>query len=325
MKWRNTRIYQLNLPLSKAILVRGKEVFTREILRIEQESWDGRKAYAECSPLPGLHRESLGDCLEAAKEQLTLPAFASLDVPPSLKTALEILEWQLEIPEPRQYSDSFENSALIAVPKSEDHAEVIDSLSAARVVKVKLAASDLKNARRFLENLAFARPDRELRLDCNQAFENFTLDEIKQLIEGLPLRYIEEPFSDIPKLKAIAKLLPIALDESLGLDAELDALAFAWIIKPNRFGWEKTLDYFAHAGPQEKILSNSFESLATLQLYAWAYRRHVREPKPCGLGTAFYMADEVKAGSWNPKSFLSDWPSEAISDYSERGELVWEN
>lgn len=325
MKWRNTRIYQVSLPLLKPILVRGEEQFTRDILRIEQETWDGRKAYAECSPLPGLHEESLSECLAAARDYLSLPAFASMDLPPSLKTALEVLEWQLEIPELKLFPDSFENSALVAVPRAEDHAEVIASLADARVIKVKIGTGDLSNSRRFLEALSAARPDRELRLDCNQAFESRGIDEVKQLIHGLPVRYVEEPFSDLSKLKAIAPIIPIALDESLGLDGELDSLAVAWVIKPNRFGWDKTLELFAHQGPQDKILSNSFESLATLQLYAWAYRRFVVDPKPCGLGTAFYMADEVKVGAWNPKTFLADWPYEAIADYSERGELVWEN
>ncbi|RYZ57198.1 MAG: hypothetical protein EOP07_10585 [Proteobacteria bacterium] len=325
MKWRNSRIYRVSLPLLKPILVRGQEQFTRDIIRIEQESWDGRKAYAECSPLPGLHEETLEECLAAAKEYLALPAFASMDLPPSLKTALEILEWQLDIPELKLFPDAFENSALVTVPAAEDHAEVIASLTDARVIKVKIGTRDLNNSRRFLEALSKARPDRELRLDCNQAFENCGIDEVKQLMEGLPVRYVEEPFSDITKLKAFARIIPIALDESLGLDSELDSLATAWVIKPNRFGWQKALELFAHPSPQDKILSNSFESLATLQLYAWAYRRFVVNPKPCGLGTAFYMADEVKIGSWNPKTFLADWPYEAIADYSERGELVWEN
>jgi O-succinylbenzoate synthase len=325
MKWRNTRIYQVSLPLLKPILVRGEEQFTRDILRIEQETWDGRKAYAECSPLPTVHQETLAECLEAAKEYLALPAFANTELPVSLKTALEILEWQLEMPELKLFPDAFENSALVKVPLEKDQAEVIDSLSAARVIKVKIGMSDLGSARRFLEALAGARSDRELRLDCNQAFESRGLDEVKQLIDGLPVSYLEEPFADLAKLKAIAKLMPIALDESLGRDAELDSLAAAWVIKPNCLSWEKTLALFAHSGPQQKILSNCFESLSTLQLYAWAYRHFVKHPKPCGLGTAFYMAHEVEAGSWNAKTYLADWPYEAIADYSERGDLVWES
>lgn len=325
MKWRNTRIYRVSLPLLKPLPVKGQMLVTREILRVEQETWDGRKLWAECAPLPGLHQETLAECLEAAKDYVSLPALATRELPISLQTALEILEWQLECPEAKPVADHFANAALLGVPDAHDCDAVIESLALAPVCKVKVGARNLSGARRFLQALASAHDSRELRIDCNQALENCGLDEVKALLQGLPIAYIEEPYAAIEKLKGIARILPVALDESLGMDRELDALAKAWVIKPNRLGWHRSLALFADPGPQAKVLSNSFESLATLQLYAWAYRQNVRRPEACGLGTAFYMADAVAPGAWNAKCYRAAWPNSPLAASDHRGELVWES
>ncbi|MBC7530117.1 MAG: hypothetical protein H7318_00970 [Oligoflexus sp.] len=327
MKRRNTRIYAVKLPLLKPIPVKRQTLLTREVLRIEQDNWDGRKAWAECSPLPGFHNESLAECLAAAIEFFTLSAFMSQELPVSLKTAVEILDWQMELPVPssKVFTGDFENSALLTVPELHDFDCTLQSLDQARVCKVKVGSEGLRTSRLFLEALLATRRDRELRVDCNQALETSSEVEVRALLEGLPIAYVEEPFDNLERLKAFARSFPLALDESLGLDTELDALAKAWVIKPNRLGFHKTLERFADAGPQVKILSNSFESLETLQTYVWAYRNIVKNPQACGLGTAFYMADSALDGGWDPKVYRSAWPVAPVADCGHRGELIWEN
>lgn len=333
MKWRNTRIYSLKLSLLKPIPVKGKMLLTREVLRIERDSWDGRRAWAECSPLPGFHQETLTECLDAAKDYFTMSGLLSQELPVSLKTATELLEWQLELSEAslrngnigRSGTGEFENSALLTVPEIHDFDCTLQSLEPARVCKVKVAAEDLRTSRIFLESLVASRRDRELRIDCNQALEGSSESEVKALLADLPIASIEEPFADLERLKTFARSYPLALDESLGADPELDALAKVWVIKPNRLGWIKTLERFSDAGPQDKILSNCFESLETLQTYAWAYHSLVKRPVACGFGTAFYMADKALDEGWDPKVYRSAWPLAPIADCGQRGELVWEH
>jgi len=340
-----TRIYRVELPLTKAILVKGGQSASRSILRVECEAPNGQLIWADCAPLPGFHRETLEECALAAQDyfasfkqwSFSVPLsfqgtsadsdLSAGSLPISLRTSVEILKWAAVLPEPKPVIDMFENSAVLRIPEWADFDSTIESVTGARVCKVKLAATDSKRAREFLVQLVNARSDRELRIDCNQDLQAMDVKGLSHLIRGLPLAYVEEPCSSPLILKSFAKALPIALDESLGLDSELDGLAKAWVIKPNCLGWTETLRRFSDPGPQLKVLSNVWESLETLQLYAWAYRQSVTKPEACGLGTAFYMADDPSPLGWNCKTYTGPWPktplSPRIRDHHEV--LLWES
>ncbi len=320
-------MFRMDLPLCRAIPVKGQEAVARTILRLLEEDEEGVRWTADCSPLAGFHQESIDESFESARRYFSSPAPpAGGDLPISLKTSLEILRWQKLLPKPRPIAGSFENTALLKVPPRSEYEAVFAAVAAARVCKVKIGAHDLKLCRTFLIELCAQRPDRELRIDFNQTLGLSDIKAVTALLKGLPIAYIEEPCSPIKDLKIFARALPLALDESLGLDAELDRIAKAWVIKPNRVGWWQSLARFSDEGPQQKILSNVFESLETLQLYAWAYRQAVVKAEACGLGTAFYMADEVPEGAWNPKTYRGVWPSHPIAvSVKTEGDLVWQN
>lgn len=320
------RLFRVALPLGRAIPVKSQTAHSREILRIEKTLKDGRVIWADCSPLPGFHQETFAECLLSAQAYFSNPDRASdLASPISLKTALEALEWLTPPPRGEHWPDAFENSALLRVPERRDFDAVLESVAEARVCKVKIGPHDGPGSREFLKALGTVRADREIRIDFNQALDAGDSATLRDLIQGLPVAYIEEPCADPRQLKALARVLPIGLDESLGRDSELDALAKAWIVKPNCLGWTESLRRFEQEGPQQKVLSNVFESLSTLQLYAFAYRQRVTKPQALGFGTAFYMADDALPGTFNPKAYQGPWPSEALAPREGHQEiLLWE-
>ncbi|MBC7660527.1 MAG: hypothetical protein H7249_12585 [Chitinophagaceae bacterium] len=326
MKWRSARIYRQDLALSRPIPVKQRRDGVRQILRLVCETLDGRFVQADCAPLPGFHNETFDQCRIAAQEYFAGGGLSAQPV--SLKTTLELMEWQLShsaMP-PLSPLSHFENSALLTIPVDQGlWAEHIQSAADARVCKVKIGASDLRLARAFLCELASSRTDRMLRIDCNQALETSGIEGMQRLIKGLPLAYIEEPFASLPLLLDLSKRLPLALDESLGRDPFLDQAAKAWVIKPNTLGWFRTLERFQDEGPQDKILSNCFESYETLQTYAFAYSRFVSNPDACGLGTAFYFANPCPSGVWSAAVYSSPWPEAAVPDClaTKKGELLW--
>lgn len=301
------QIYRLQRNPIRPMPVMGFRVSKRSFLRLALEDSRGKR-YVDCSPLPHLHRETLDDCLEAAKlyfqdKRVTLPV--------SLSTALHFLSEEENPPK----DGLWENSALVSlgmpVPLE------------ARVCKVKVGAHDLSEARVYLKALRTEREDREFRLDFNQALEESSYDELKRLLKDLPVAYIEEPFSSVTKLKEFARNFPLALDEHLGVDDELDRLAKAWVIKPNVLGYDRAKKRFQDKSDVQKILSNVFESAESLQLYAAVYRNWTEKPKALGFGTAFYFPSRDE--EWNPAVFQGPWPSRLFSQADFEGDLLWQN
>lgn len=307
------RIHRVKLHPLRELPVGLSFESKRVVLRLTVADARG-KPYADVSPLPGLHAESLEECLETAIQYFT---GQGPKLPPSLDTALGFLN------EP-PLSDTcgsqravFENSALVSLDRP------VPIPIHARVCKLKIGHASLAEAAKLMQALLIERSDREFRLDCNQALQSGSVAEVKALIAKFPVSYIEEPFSSLAALKEIARHLPIALDENLGKDSELDALAKAWIIKPNVLGFALTKARLLDRSPILKVLSNAFESDASLQLYSYYYKRWVSQPQALGFGTAFYFPAAVC--DWNPRIYHGPWPLVPFSKAAFEGELVWEN
>lgn len=312
---RTTRFQRITLPLRQALPVRGVFVSEREVLRIEGADADGRLFFADCGPLPGLHSESLADCEKALEEGVHVgwqnqdPKRPFAETPlKSLKTALELLHL---LPSTREFRlerrDPCRNSQLLSLPQSGNEEAFLSGLDAARpVLKIKVGRQDLGRERELLQETVKRLPGASLRLDANQGFSRAQFIDCAKAFRDLPLAYYEEPCADSEALADLCAEYPIALDESLLSTAELRRRAAAWVIKPNLYGFNETLELLAAGIRQRKplILSNAFESPATLQSYAWFYGLLVPQAEAFGFGTADYMDEEL--GLWNPNSSL--WP-----------------
>lgn len=304
------RLYKLRLPALRELRVGQRNLRDREVLRISVDFDDERaKRYADCSPLPFLHRESLDEVTDLAKQ---FSVGAALELPPSLATAMESLNYV-----DRPLSGDWENSALLTLGSV--------APVEARVCKVKVRGGELAQLADYLRLLLEANPSREFRIDCNEGLDVTSLSLLQSLAREFPIAYFEEPVADFKTLKEMARVLPIALDENLGRDPELDGLAKAWVIKPNVLGWSQSLQRFRDPSPVSKILSNVYESAASLQLYAHAYFTFVDRPMALGFGTAFYFNE--KNCEWDPRVWRGHLPARAFSraPFSDEGVLLWEN
>lgn len=311
------RFQRIELPLRQALPVQGTFLSKREILRIEGEDCDGRLFFADCSPLPGLHGESLDDC-EAALAKGVVVEWQSRDPKrpfahtpfKSLKTALELLHL---LPSAREFRlercDRFQNSQLVVLPEPGQESECLEALDPRRgVLKVKVGRQDIGRERELLQEIVKRVPKASLRLDANTSLSKDAFKVRAQAFRDLPLAYYEEPCSDLALLSELCADFPIALDENLAANRELRRRAVAWVLKPNLYGFTETLEYFAEATSQKKplVLSNAFESLPTLQTYAWFYGLLVPKAEAFGFGTVDYLMEAP--GNWDPGSM--DWPSQ---------------
>ncbi|RZA18865.1 MAG: hypothetical protein EOP10_20440 [Proteobacteria bacterium] len=278
----------------------------RKVLRIAAQS--GPTRYVDCSPLPHFHKESFDDCLVAAKAHFS---GESVKLPVSLSTAVDALAFDFASPR----AGAWENSGLLGLDSP------IDSLM--RVCKIKTAHHSLNELKKFLDLVMKRNPLTEFRIDCNQLLKSVDLYGLKSLVDDYPIQYIEEPSSSIADLKSLAKIIPIALDENLGRDKELDALAKAWVIKPNGLGWSKTVERFSDRSEILKVLSNTYESNASLQLYAYLYAQTVNQAQALGFGTAFYF--EESNLEWNARVQKGFWPALPFAQDDFEGTQLWEN
>lgn len=300
------RLFQVDLRPIRPLQVGGHRLDERKVLRIMIGS--GHTRYVDCSPLPFFHKETFEDCFEAARAHYSGLTVA---LPVALSTALDALAFAFASPR----SGEWENSGLLGLDSLPD--------SLMRMVKIKAGYHSLYEVKQFLNSVLTQSPQTQFRIDCNQLLKSADMGELKSLFDEFPIQYIEEPSSSIEVLKSLARILPIALDENLGRDIELDSLAKAWVIKPNRLGWSNTIERLSDRSDVLKVLSNTYESDASLQLYAYLYAQTVSQPQALGFGTAFYF-DESKA-RWNPRVQKGVWPTTPFAEDEFEGTLLWES
>ena len=199
----------------------GKGLPTRLIAFVEVNG-----CVAEISPLPGLHTESLEESLCDLKTG-TLKT-------PTAQFAHSVLQAQarkdvwvkgdVNRPLPRM------NGLVVGA---------VDDLVNHEVIKVKIGRNPHEDVQR-LQKILRQSPNCRLRLDGNRLL---SLDQVLAVVESIPLdriEYVEEPLIDFTQLPELAKVVPVALDESLhdpAASRHADASG-TWfhVIKPTRLG-----------------------------------------------------------------------------------------
>lgn len=247
----------------------------------------------EVAPLPGVHRESVEDCIDA----LRLCGIGDPNrLPPSLafgvSVARAIAEGDPVLMRPLRRRVGV-NELLVDgdLPSPE-----------ARTVKVKVGRGDLVSERSRLERILRERPHARLRLDANRSL---TLDEATRLVAGLdPQRidYLEEPLRVPLELPALhfATGMPIALDESLHEPAHRSALetapgVVAHVVKPSLVGSIMRVRERAERTARQQLrttVTGTFESSFTLHVLARLITWLPNAAGDHGLGTAGLLVDD---------------------------------
>jgi o-succinylbenzoate synthase len=249
----------------------------------------------EVAPLPGVHRETVLDCLAALGAHRS-EASTRQGMPPSLAFGLSVAT-ALAAGDPvlcRPLRPVVGVNELVA----DDRLPSDD----ARTVKVKVGRRPLAEERSRILEILRVRPQVRLRLDANRSL---SLDDAKRLCEGLdPARidYLEEPLRtplDLPALH-FATGMPIALDESLhdsGLRSALETApgVVVHVVKPSLIGDLRAVRERAERTARQGLrttITSTFESSYTLYVLARLITWLPAANDDHGLGTGGMLLDD---------------------------------
>lgn len=333
MKIASIKVMPYRVPLAAPLQIGGHALSEREGWVLSLTSENGRTGLGDCCPLPGYHRETLGDMAAELRVWTrawtgrSLEDLAAFRSPfPSFQCAVEqaVLElWNDPAP---PWSGSL---AALLHPGDLDRFETLQA-EGWTVFKLKVGhevEADRAFARALLDR---AGPDVRFRFDANA---RWTLEQAAAFASAFPrdrVDFIEEPVCGAEELAAFQETTgwPVALDESLadhppGMDS-LDGLA-ALVVKPSRVGGYLRADAWrrscASAGVRF-VLSACYESgvgMAGLARYAAA----IRTGEPCGFDTYSRLAEDVLMDRLPFEQSRIAWPPPQVPRLKPRGARVW--
>lgn len=297
---------QLNkIDLIKPILVNGVKYYDRQIAILTLHSQD-QVFFAELSPLPGLHAETLEEAMIQLEEFLktylpfdtekltmnkALFGISENVLYPSVQFAIESIFLNFFVSE-KLHSISV-NELL-----STEELTHFNNLKGCYKIKVS-GKSSHKDADRILSFLE-DNPGVFIRLDGNQSFSLEQYLSFSKIIPPNKIEYFEEPFNNYKLSFEIPELLqfPLAIDENLELllDKKLPPKTTAVIIKPQKYGLLKSRQYihWAYENQLTPIISSCFEAsigmrtlIQLINLPELSYLKRLTH----GLGTYRYLRE----------------------------------
>lgn len=260
-------IYRYRLPLSDPLRVGGRAMTSRQGLLLRLETSEGARGWGDAAPLPGFSVETLSDAraamqtLASTVTRKTLPEGGDLEAclrtasfyegPPSVQFAFENALIELGADSQNESVPSFLGgtepvipvNALITAP-SEDLGEVAGAIrrKGYKAIKLKVGRveqqTDVARVRAVCQAVG---SDLAVRLDANRAWTLREALSFAQMIEDLPVEYIEEPVRTPGELRdfATGTEVPLALDETtreVGPEIVEDLPVRAVILKPTLLG-----------------------------------------------------------------------------------------
>ena len=316
------------LPLKYPLHIKGKKLAQRHGLLLFLRDDENHTGLGEIAPLPGLHPETLNDCIREIREtvngwigrtlaiekedwRIVLKNLTKTVVFNSVRFGLEsalldVLVKRRQQNTARILSSKYDKSVPLngllfgsaeeIIPQARELAD-----AGYRSLKIKVGrinyAMEQKTLLRMLDEL----PEVTLRLDANRAWP---LDTALHFVENLPperIEYIEEPVRNKEDLAAFCaeSPIPVALDETLSDRYyedyfTLPHLATA-IIKPTVLGGILSVEKMAVQAAQaglNTVISDTFSSgvgLAVHLALAAAWGKHTA----AGLDTYRYLNKDV--------------------------------
>ncbi len=284
----------LDLALIRPLVLAGRMLSSRSILRVTLTDKQGRSGQGDIAPLPGLHRETVDQA------QLQLEAISEGRRPetlyPTVQLGLDMATSQMTTH--KKQEGMVQLNALIW-GDSLDQVEVLLT-QGYRCLKVNVGRdtleSDIHRVQKIKEKV---RGRASLRLDANRTW---TLDQavtFAKTVGSDRIEYIEEPTVDTRDQIAFFQLtgMPYAWDESL-IDPSVqnaEGLA-AIVIKPACIGALERVDElvtWAKTHGKHAVLSSVFESSLALEFYAGYCLTHGLEDTCHGLDTWRWLEEKT--------------------------------
>lgn len=252
-------IYHYCLPYRQAVLLKQGLFRQREGYLLQDQELENN--FAEVAPLPGLHTETLAECLVQLQQ---VQRGQSLNLSPSVAWGLDMLK--------KPISHSVAQPLAINALLSGNDWTILEQQcqfyyqQGYRHFKLKVGFGKASTELSLIQRVAERYPDLRLRLDANRCWN---LRDALKFCKDLPLAgidYLEEPFQNPTDIQAFQQSsdLAIAWDESLtqGLAPIYQQAAAVWVLKPMLLGPRLTrkLIQTAQENGKRLIFSSVFES-----------------------------------------------------------------
>lgn len=293
MKFKQAQLFRFDLPLVKALPI-DSDSLIRSGFILNYTTPDGRVLWSEASPLPGWHKETL----QEAQEQILSDDDTEI-LFPSVRMALDLLQWQLEGNGSAKLSD-IQLRALC-----DTHRDNLESWTAWALrqdyqgIKIKVGRLPIEKELDVIRTVRnMVGPHFEITLDANQKFELSEAVEFAKACESLRIAYIEEPVKNVDDIMKFysATGMPVALDESL----ELALPVSVWIIKPSCVGGLTRLREISEQAQRRNIklvFSSTFESKVGISLWMQLAAAYGTPGVAHGLDTLMWFAEDLSGNN----------------------------
>ena len=309
-------LYRYALPLVRPVATRRGALATRMGVLVRASDAQGRVAWGDAAPWPGLSRESV----DAAEAELKIwrqfredgrafsprcssVAFAMETIAADFSDEVGTARRAVRQKQENQFSTA--KIPINALLSDEPLEPALHALSAAgfRTLKIKVGRQSVRaDAERILEVRRLVGPDMKLRLDANRAWTLADALEFGRRIAAVQIEYIEEPLQNPAELPAFHEHsgLAVALDESL-LEQPLEKFracrgACAVIIKPTILGGLGAAARLAAAAAEQgltPVFSAVYESGVGIRALAHLAARWGAPEVAMGLDTYRCLAADV--------------------------------
>jgi O-succinylbenzoate synthase len=337
-------IYKYHIILSQPIQISNKKLTYREgyILTLTDEK--NNTGFGEIAPLPGLHQESLGDCLEqlTTLKTLYLNRLITADSDSTNSISMDWLEQESWAPSVlfgveaailnliarrrnlslcKLLSDNLQTNIYLNALLYGDRENIIKRTKEAltanyRSLKLKVGRKSLEEDINLVNEVGKIIDGKAtLRLDANRGWDLEQASCFAQRVSGINIEYIEEPLKETDKIPQFFKLtnIPLALDETLSyISPEIYKIpkgVKVFIIKPSLIGnIDKIKQYFSLAARNsvDVVISDTFHTGIGLAYSACLAASLIATDMPMGLDTNRWLSQDLLNKKFEAKAGYVD-------------------
>ena len=311
-------LYRYEIPLARTLRIGSRTLGTRSGLILILTDEQGFSGAGDIAPLPGLHRETIPDCirqLHELKVHQRLDRFTKPDLTdtwavrlkgpglfPAVTFGLQTALLNLIASRAGKRvaallaSDPLRRIPVNALITEEMQADTL-SASGCTIYKIKAGRRSLKEEIGWIQKIALRLPaGARLRIDANCRWDMDTAVQFCRAIEDLPVEYIEEPLQDPRELPALAGKIsfPIALDEHLPayLGRDLPEWVGALVIKPAIM---PVLDQLGKIGEKgiPVVISDTFQTGVGILMLAELAAALGQQDLAMGFDTLNWLSEDI--------------------------------
>lgn len=324
-------LYKFRIILTEPIQISNKKLSYREgyILSLTDEKRN--TGFGEIAPLPGLHKESIADCIEqlttlktlyldrlmpvdtGSTSPMSMDWLAGESWAPSVRFGVEAA--MLNLIARRQnralcelLSDTYKTKVNLNALLYGDRENIIkrskEALAANyRSLKLKVGRRSLEEDITLVNEVGrIIEGNATLRLDANRSWDLEQASRFAESVSGINIEYIEEPLKesdDIPRFFKLSNI-PLALDETLSyITPEIYKIPTgvkALVLKPALIGTIARIKQYislAFRNSIDVVISDTFQTGIGLAYSACLAASLITKDVPMGLDTYRWLSQDL--------------------------------